>query len=323
MICRFNSQQISTPTTHTHTQSQRLPTLTPQQYLDALCRTRGYNTERYPTLQGAFHNRPTPLQLASYDIYLINLVKSGNVAAVQALLDAGISPNPCNRYGESLLHMVCRQGHAAMLELLIQAGACLQVVDDYGRTPLHDACWGAEPNFDCVRLLLNASGGDDCEDNNNNNNTSFFYMTDKRGAEPLSYVRREHWAAWIEFLESVKNEYWPHKKKKNTGDATTAAVVVAHPPPPRTLQAPNSRPIPDPANALPTEMARLLVQGKMTPDEVAYLMVAEDDDGSSDLEDSDFSDDSDFEDDDDEDGSEMDAEEMAAILHSLNLPSRG
>jgi len=285
----------------------RLPTLSPQQYLDAQCRSRGYSTERYCTLKTAYHNRPTPLQIASYDAYLISLVKRGQVDAVRAMFGAGISPNPCNQYGESLLHTICRLGHAELLNVVLEAGADLEVADDYGRTPLHDACWGAEPNFACVRAILNAASPA--------RHARLFFLTDARGAEPLTYVRREHWAAWIEFLESVKNEYWP----KTTVDGDTAAKAAA---PALVQQPPNSRPVKDPANALTVELARMLVSGKMTPSEVQYLVATqgEDDDDCSEYstEDDDSEYDSDDMDDDDED---MDEEEMKAILQSLNLPS--
>lgn len=114
------------------------PTLSPQAYLDAMIRSRGYSTSRFKTLQTAYYNKPTSLQQASYDINLIELVRQGEVAKFRELMSAGISPNPCNQYGESLVHMICRRGAKEFLEILIENGCSLQVADDYGRTPLHD-----------------------------------------------------------------------------------------------------------------------------------------------------------------------------------------
>ena len=80
------------------------------------------------------------MQLASYDSYMISLVKQDQVGTLQRIYDTQLlSPNPCNQYGESLVHTICRLGHSAMLQILLDAGADLQVADDYGRTPLHDA----------------------------------------------------------------------------------------------------------------------------------------------------------------------------------------
>ena len=142
-------------------------------------------------------------------------------------------------------------------------------------------------------------------------------MTDARGAEPLTYVRREHWAAWIEFLESVKNEYWP-----KVGAAPQA-------PPPLTQQEANTRLIADPPHPkASTELARLIASGKMTPEEGLLLLTDDDDDdessscGSSEDEDSDFSDDDDDDDtdDDDDDLGEVDTAEMKAFLRTV-LPA--
>ena len=80
------------------------------------------------------------MQLASYDAYLISLVKQNQVDKIRRIYDSQlISANPCNSYGESLVHTTCRLGNATILQTLIDAGADLQVADDYGRTPLHDA----------------------------------------------------------------------------------------------------------------------------------------------------------------------------------------
>ena len=80
------------------------------------------------------------MQLASYDSYLISLVKQNRVSEIRRIYDSQlVSANPCNQYGESLVHTICRLGNTTILKTLVDAGADLQVADDYGRTPLHDA----------------------------------------------------------------------------------------------------------------------------------------------------------------------------------------
>ncbi|KAL7575036.1 hypothetical protein ACA910_000410 [Epithemia clementina (nom. ined.)] len=170
-----------------------------QEYFDALLKERGYvNVPTYDTLSTGYHHRPTELQLASYGPKLLELVKTNNVSGLrEALTVAGLSPNPCNAYGESLVHMACRRGHAALLKLMVQAGAALQISDDYGRTPLHDACWAAQPAFDIVeRLVLHC---DRC----------LLYLKDCRGALPLSYVHKDHVEAWKDWLDAHMDLMFP------------------------------------------------------------------------------------------------------------------
>lgn len=93
------------------------------------------------------------MQLASYDAYLISLVKQNQVDKLRRIYDSQlISANPCNSYGESIVHTTCRLGNAAILQTLMDAGADLQVADDYGRTPLHDA-WYVSNLLSLIYLL--------------------------------------------------------------------------------------------------------------------------------------------------------------------------
>ena len=163
---------------------------------------------------------------------MIDLVKAGDAAKLQSCMLSGISLNPCNSFGESLLHMVCRRGDAKLLEVMLNAGTSLEVADDYGRCVLHDACWAAEPAFDVVRLILNSKNEAD------SNNLSMFMMQDARGALPLTYVHRDQWADWIQFLDRDKDIYWPLVQDPS---ALTSPLVY---------QAPNTRPVQDPHNAL-------------------------------------------------------------------------
>lgn len=171
-----------------------IPTLSPQVYLDAMIRAQGYSNKKVETLKTAYYNKPTPLQVASYDLHLIDVVKAFDHDNLKELMSSGISPNPCNAFGESLVHMVCRRGDAKALELFLENGASLQIADDYGRTPLHDCCWSANPAFDVADKILNAD-------------IRLLHTKDARGYVPLSYVRIEHWAAWIEYLETQKGTF--------------------------------------------------------------------------------------------------------------------
>jgi hypothetical protein len=225
--------------------------VSPQNYLDALLKQRGYSTERFKTLQTAYYNDPTPLQLASYHVHLIHLVRLHKLDELNELFSCGISPNPCNDYGESLLHKVCRRGDASLLNVMIRNGACLHVADDYGRTPLHDACFTVKPAFCVVEILLSKRG-------------DMFQMLDARGHAPLEYVRKTHWAAWTQFLEQKADVYWPLLCRDNTNTTPQGLPAFCE-------RGPNTRPLRNPSNALGVELCRLVAQGRMLPREAVLL----------------------------------------------------
>ena len=280
------------------------PPMSPQAYLDVLIHSRGYSTRRYRTLQTGYYSKPTAFQQASYNVHLVKLVRANDVKKLRTVMQAGISPNPCNAYGESLVHMVCRRGDHELLKMLLDCGTSIQVSDDYGRTPLHDACWAAKPSFETVELIAAKD-------------ITLFHMTDSRGAVPLSYVRREHWPLWIDFFEAKKDEWWPPKAEE---DIPSALIDVA----------PNERPITEPDNALTIELASMVASGVMTPEEAKLLMEDDEEDEASDDDDEDSvsetdhgdsedSDDvSDYDSDDDDDGLEgFTADDMANMLSRL------
>jgi hypothetical protein len=267
-----------------------------------MLRGRGYSTKRYETLNTAYHSKPTPLQEASYDVYLIGLVRKDNVEAFSEMMSCGVSSNPCNPYGSSIAHMVCRRGNREMLDVLVEKGASLQIADDYGRTTLHDACWAAEPDFDTVQVILKSDA-------------RLLHMMDARGHVPLNYVREEHWAKWIQFFQSSFDAYWPEE------DGEEKKGV-----PPLALEPANSRPLADPGNALPPDMAKMVASGRMTPEEARLLYPEKDNDaatqGTECEEESSWSSDSDYDSDyDDEDDSccsdIFDEDGMADLLSGL------
>lgn len=271
--------------------------ISPQVYLDLLLRSRGYSTKRYETLKTAYYSSPTPLQQASYDLYLVGLVKKNDLVALSDAISCGLSPNPCNKYGESLAHMVCRRGNTPMLQLLLQNGASLQIGDDYGRTPLHDACWAAEPSFETVQVVLQADA-------------RLLHMIDARGHVPLNYVREHHWSQWIEFIDEQKDVFWP-------------PLETTQGPPPLALQPPNTFSLPDPSRAMPLELAKMVASGKMTPEDVRIMYPEKFDDDiatviTSSAHDWDDDSDSDYDSEEEEDDS-MDDDDLNALLSELPI----
>jgi hypothetical protein len=247
------------------------------------------------SLQSAYYNKPTPLQQASYHVHLINVVKAYDYDLLESIMGAGVSPNPCNRFGESLVHMVSRRGDAKALHVMMENGCSVQVADDYGRTPLHDCCWAAKPAFDVAEYILEID-------------VRLMQMTDCRGATPLSYVRKEHWAFWIEFLEQKKDIFWPKRDLAKDGEEEPPALAML---------GVSTLPLPAPVNALTLELADMVVSGKMQPEEAKFLQYDQGDGDTCDSSDDGSEYDSDYDSDDSD--SSFDEDEMAGILSNLSM----
>ena len=246
----------------------------PQVLLDEQMRSLGYSIDTYHTLHTGYYKSPTELQLASHGPYMTKLVKESNKEGLREALKAGMSPHPCNQYGESLVHMACRRGDCEILNILLEAGASVQVADDYGRTPLHDACWAAKPAFDVIEAILKLDN-------------RLFYMKDCRGSLPLSYVHASHFVDWrIFILKKVIPLYFPSEKA--TSDIPPELCRVK----------PNAFPLPSPKDALSLELARLVAQGQLTTEEAIIMkhddptasFESESDSGSESCDESDYAD---------------------------------
>lgn len=217
----------------------------PQDFLTSILKTRGYSGTSYGSLQTGYHNTPSDHQTKSYGVELTKAIRSSETATVRLLLEKGLHPNACNKFGESIVHAACRRGDHSMLRTLIEAGSSVQVTDDFGRTPLHDACWTSTPNFDTIRLLLDQDKW-------------LLSLMDCRGSTPLKYVRKAHWALWLGFLGAIADQYWPQV------DSTTSLVDLE---PPLALAEPNSRPLPCPRR-FRLGAVELLASGKVSPKDI-------------------------------------------------------
>ena len=161
---------------------------------------------------------------------------------------------------------------------------------------VHDACWRNDPSFETVQLILDSD-------------VHLLSLLDCRGAAPLSYVKKDNYSKWIKFLESKMDRFWPIRDVSTEGEER---------PPPLCGRKPHSLPIPDPPHALPLEVATMVSNGRMEPEEALYLDDddVDDSDYDSDEDSDDDDDDSDYDSDDDsdydsDDDSEFDQAEMA------------
>jgi hypothetical protein len=261
--------------------------VSPQDFLDTALKLRGYSTERYSTINSGYSNMPTELQLVSYNVYILKMViRNKDTHRVREMLTCGISPNACNKYGETLLHKVCKSGQDKLLQVFLDCGADIQISDGAGRTPMHDACHGAKGSFKTFEILLKTD-------------PHLIRMMDGSGALPLSYVPKEQYGAWNSYLASILDVYW-----NLSGDSMSEG------PPPLALEKANSRPAEDPDHALSIELATLVSSGKMKPEDAIEAQMEADDDETTLNDDSDYDSD---EEDDDEDEMEFNESELAEL----------
>jgi ankyrin repeat protein len=83
---------------------------------------------------------------------LLDAVKVGDVLAVQALLEQGISPDAGDIYSGFALSYAAGQGDLVMMQLLLDRGATVDITADEGYTPLMEAILHQETA--AVQLLL-------------------------------------------------------------------------------------------------------------------------------------------------------------------------
>jgi ankyrin repeat protein len=142
--------------------------------------------------------KPTEAQIAAYCLDTVKAaVRNTDINELRRLHAAGVSFDCCNRYGESLISMVCRRGNAEIAKFLVkEANVSLFICDDFGRTVLHDACWTVEPAFELMELLLEEV-------------PDFIFVRDVRGHTPFDYLRKEHWQEWTSFLQDRKHLLHP------------------------------------------------------------------------------------------------------------------
>ena len=109
------------------TQGVQQEVSSPQAFLDRMISACGYCTKMFSSLEGGYYCKPTPLQKASYGIRTVQAVRSSDAALLTKLLQCGLSPNPCNAFGESIVHMACRRGDFEILQVLVNAGCSLHL----------------------------------------------------------------------------------------------------------------------------------------------------------------------------------------------------
>jgi hypothetical protein len=213
--------------------------ISPLDHWKGILEARGYSIEFRSALTCGYYMKPTSLQLASHGIALARAINRSDSDLLRKLLSCGLSPNPCNAHGESAIHKVCRTAKANLLQTFIDYKCSVQISDDFGRTPFHDACWTSKPNFEVIELLLGIDN-------------QLPFIIDCRSNPPLSYVTRNLWKPWNDFLDRVKDRYWPEQEGRVGGNPTK--VEFSEPDPNR---------IRNPEKEISCELASLISNGKV------------------------------------------------------------
>jgi len=84
-------------------------------------------------------------------------VDAGEVAILEALLDAGAKPDVANKYGMNAMAVACMAGKSDMIGALIQGKANVNATDSAGTPMLWMAVKGG--SADAVKALLDAGAG--------------------------------------------------------------------------------------------------------------------------------------------------------------------
>lgn len=165
----------------------------PHQYVIQAFIENGHCIPENSAALASLFKKPSDAQIEAYKLGTLKAARLAKINELRRLHAMGVSFDCCNRFGESLVSLVCRKGNADVLRFLVQeAGVSLLLRDDFGRTVLHDAFWTTEPEFELINFLLQEV-------------PDLLFVKDVRGHTPLDYVRREHWEIWINFLKGRKH----------------------------------------------------------------------------------------------------------------------
>lgn len=166
----------------------------PQKTLQQILSFNGYEQEQIPfeSIPKDFFLQMTDENMKAYTNEMVKAVRTEDMETLNTFLNDGKNLQCCNRFGESIISMACRNRSASVVDFLLnKAKVSIRICDDYGRTPLHDACW-VDPDFKLIDMLV-----EECPD--------LFLICDKRGHSPLSYTQKEYHANWNSFLWKKKD----------------------------------------------------------------------------------------------------------------------
>jgi hypothetical protein len=211
---------------------------TPQSVLMRLVDQQGHpDLQRIKSEDAGYDTMPSPLQLSSFGTQVVLAVHTSDSEMLGKLLSCGLSPNPCNKFRDSVLDLVCKRNSVTIFECLLDHGSDLRVVDGFGRTPLHHCAWASNFSREIAEAIIERD-------------PLQLFIEDKRGQTPMEYVRVNTMSEWSEFLEEMADKFWPKGG-----------------PVPKLTRPKDSRPdgtLPDPKNAVSAGLAAMISSGSIT-----------------------------------------------------------
>jgi hypothetical protein len=241
----FTERQSTNPSRKKRQSAKASKSETPYQALQRITQERGYGSKiRIAADEAGYDAVPSPLQLASFGTEVVKAVHTSNPARLSELLSAGLSPNPCNQFRDSIVDLVCKRANEEIFQCLIEHNCELRVCDGFGRTPLHHCCWASEFSSDIAYAILKSD-------------LLQLFIEDKRGQTPLEYVRPSLADSWVEFLEEHIDELFP------LGGSIPLLTNVKDNRPDGSLS--------DPLNALPVTLAAAVSSGQVTTEQVKSM----------------------------------------------------
>ena len=217
----------------------------PQDCLDRILSLQGYGGMNRVTAEEAqYETSPSPLQLASFGTELVKAVHTSDTDRLSELLETGLSPNPCNKFRDSIVDLVCKRANSEVFRCLVEHGCDLRVCDGFGRTPLHHCCWASEFSPEIAETILRI----DCQQ---------LFIEDKRGQTPLEYVRADQASDWVEFLEDNRERFFP--------------VGGTMPPLQAVKEGRTDNYLPNPPGSLPVQLASAISSGQLSPTELKNM----------------------------------------------------
>jgi hypothetical protein len=214
--------------------------LAPYDYLKNMLAERGYSFATIKSTEVGYMTDPSPLQLASFGTKLVNAVHTSDVTLLTSFLKCGLSPNPCNQFRDSVLDWACKKANDAVFRCFLDHNVDIRVCDGFGRTPLHHSAWADTFSPNIAHGILQRD-------------PIQLFLEDSAGRTPLEYVPPKLSSQWIAFLENRKEELFPVNG------------------PPLAVTKRQYLQLPDPANAISVDLARLISAGHVQPEQVAAM----------------------------------------------------
>lgn len=214
-----------------------IPLEQPQQVLDRLLQTNGLPTGyRFTAVEAKYDTLPTPLQLASYGTAVLKAVHMDDVATLDKLLKAGLSPNACNQFRDSVLDYVCKNAKADIFHCLVRNHAELRVCDGFGRTPLSYCAWS---NVFCESIVKTILDVDPQQ----------LFQEDKHRQTPMEVISSSASSDWIDFLTRHQDVYLQKLPKLQSLEHRVQ--------------------LRDPLHALSIPVAQAVSSGRIAPNDIA------------------------------------------------------